>query len=32
MARSGLVVDLFGAALIGTVCYFLAPWALGVRR
>jgi sodium-dependent dicarboxylate transporter 2/3/5 len=31
MARSGLAVDLFGAALIGTVCYFVAPWALGIR-
>ena len=32
MARSGLVVDLAGAVLIATVCYYLAPWALGVGR
>jgi sodium-dependent dicarboxylate transporter 2/3/5 len=31
MARSGLAVDLFGAVLIATVCYFVAPWALGLR-
>jgi sodium-dependent dicarboxylate transporter 2/3/5 len=29
MARSGLVVDLFGAALVATICYFLVPWVLG---
>jgi sodium-dependent dicarboxylate transporter 2/3/5 len=29
MARSGLAVDLTGVVLIATVCYFLAPWALG---
>jgi sodium-dependent dicarboxylate transporter 2/3/5 len=29
MARSGLVVDLFGAVLIALVCRWLAPWALG---
>ncbi len=31
MARSGLAVDLFGAVLITTVCYYIAPWALGTR-
>ena len=29
MARSGLVVDLFGAVLVACVCYFLVPWVLG---
>ncbi|HYF50732.1 MAG TPA: SLC13 family permease [Planctomycetota bacterium] len=31
MARSGLVVDVMGTTLIAVVCYFLAPWALGIR-
>lgn len=30
MARSGLVVDVVGAVLIATLCYYLAPWALGL--
>ena len=29
MARSGLVVDLFGVVLVAFVCYFLVPWVLG---
>jgi sodium-dependent dicarboxylate transporter 2/3/5 len=29
MARSGLLVDLFGALLVATVCYYLVPWVLG---
>jgi sodium-dependent dicarboxylate transporter 2/3/5 len=29
MARSGLVVDLFGAVLVALVCYFLVPWVFG---
>jgi sodium-dependent dicarboxylate transporter 2/3/5 len=32
MARSGVVVDLAGAVVIATICYFLGPWALGVGR
>jgi solute carrier family 13 (sodium-dependent dicarboxylate transporter), member 2/3/5 len=32
MARSGLVVDIFGAILVAVICYFLAPWALGLTR
>jgi sodium-dependent dicarboxylate transporter 2/3/5 len=31
MARSGLIVDLFGGLLIAIVCWLLAPWALGIR-
>jgi sodium-dependent dicarboxylate transporter 2/3/5 len=31
MARSGVVVDLAGAVLVATVCYFLAAPALGLR-
>jgi len=31
MARSGLVVDIGGGIVIATVCYWLAPWALGTR-
>jgi len=31
MARSGLMVDLCGAVLIAVVCYFIAPWALGLK-
>jgi sodium-dependent dicarboxylate transporter 2/3/5 len=30
MARSGLVVDLFGATLITLVCYYLAPRVLSI--
>ena len=30
MARSGFVVDIFGAILVTLICYFLAPWALGL--
>ncbi|MGZ8938725.1 MAG: SLC13 family permease, partial [Limisphaerales bacterium] len=29
MARSGLVVDIFGAVLVSLICYFLVPWVLG---
>jgi sodium-dependent dicarboxylate transporter 2/3/5 len=32
MVRSGVVVDIGGGLVIATVCYFLAPWALGVSR
>ncbi|MGH8537466.1 MAG: SLC13 family permease [Gammaproteobacteria bacterium] len=32
MARSGILIDLTGALFIGVLCYFLAPWALGVTR
>ena len=31
MARSGLVVDIFGAILVALICYFIAPWALGLK-
>jgi sodium-dependent dicarboxylate transporter 2/3/5 len=31
MARCGLVVDLGGALLVATACYFLVPWALNLR-
>ncbi len=31
MVRSGLVVDIFGAVLIAIICYFIAPWALGLK-
>jgi solute carrier family 13 (sodium-dependent dicarboxylate transporter), member 2/3/5 len=31
MVRCGLVVDIFGALLIATLCYFLCPWALGLK-
>lgn len=31
MARSGLVVDIFGGILVAVICYFLAPWALGLK-
>lgn len=30
MARNGFLIDLFGALLVATLCYFLAPWALGI--
>jgi sodium-dependent dicarboxylate transporter 2/3/5 len=29
MARCGLVVDLAGALLVGTLCHFLVPRVLG---
>lgn len=29
MARSGLLVDVFGACLVATVCHFFVPWVLG---
>ena len=29
MARSGLLVDVFGAVLIAVICHFLVPWVLG---
>lgn len=29
MVRSGLMVDLFGAVLVATICHFLVPWVLG---
>jgi sodium-dependent dicarboxylate transporter 2/3/5 len=28
MARNGFLIDLFGALLVATLCYLLAPWAL----
>lgn len=28
MARSGLLVDAFGAVLVATICYFVVPWVL----
>lgn len=31
MARSGILVDLTGALLVGLICYLLGPWALGVE-
>ena len=31
MARSGLIVDIFGAVLVSLICYFVAPWALGLK-
>jgi solute carrier family 13 (sodium-dependent dicarboxylate transporter), member 2/3/5 len=31
MARSGLVVDIFGAVLVALICYFVAPFALGLK-
>ncbi len=31
MARSGLLVDLVGVAIVAVVCYFLTPIALGLR-
>lgn len=31
MVRSGLVVDLFGALLVASLCHVLVPWALGGR-
>lgn len=30
MARNGFLIDLFGALLVATLCYLLAPWALGI--
>jgi solute carrier family 13 (sodium-dependent dicarboxylate transporter), member 2/3/5 len=30
MVRAGIAVDLLGALLIATVCYFLVPWVLGL--
>ena len=30
MARSGVLVDLFAVLLVAGMCYWLAPWALGV--
>jgi sodium-dependent dicarboxylate transporter 2/3/5 len=30
MARSGILVDLFGAFLVALICHLLAPWVLGV--
>ena len=29
MVRAGIAVDLFGALLVATVCYFLVPWVVG---
>jgi solute carrier family 13 (sodium-dependent dicarboxylate transporter), member 2/3/5 len=29
MVRSGLVVDIFGAVLVASICHFLVPWILG---
>lgn len=29
MARNGVLIDLFGMLLVATLCYLLAPWALG---
>jgi len=30
MVRAGIAVDLFGALLVATMCYFLVPWAMGL--
>ena len=30
MARNGFLIDLFGMLIVATVCYLLAPWALGI--
>jgi sodium-dependent dicarboxylate transporter 2/3/5 len=30
MARSGLIVDIFGAVLVATLCHFFVPWVLGL--
>ena len=30
MAKNGFLIDLFGMLLVATVCYLLAPWALGI--
>jgi len=30
MVKAGVVVDFVGAVVIALVCYFLAPWALGI--
>jgi len=30
MARNGFLIDLFGMLLVATLCYLLAPWALGI--
>ena len=31
MVRAGIAVDIFGAFLVATMCYFLVPWALQLR-
>lgn len=31
MARNGVLIDLFGAILVATLCYLLGPWALGIK-
>ena len=31
MVRAGVAVDVFGAFLVATMCYFLVPWALQLR-
>jgi sodium-dependent dicarboxylate transporter 2/3/5 len=31
MARSGLIVDIFGAVLVSLISYFLVPWVLGPK-
>ncbi len=28
MVRAGIAVDIFGALLVATMCYFIVPWAL----
>ena len=28
MVRAGIAVDIFGALLVATMCYFLVPWAM----
>ena len=30
MARNGFLIDLLGALFVATLCYLLAPWALGI--
>ena len=31
MVRAGIAVDIFGALLVATMCYFIVPWALNLR-
>jgi sodium-dependent dicarboxylate transporter 2/3/5 len=30
MVRAGIAVDIMGAVLVATACYFLVPWALAL--
>jgi solute carrier family 13 (sodium-dependent dicarboxylate transporter), member 2/3/5 len=31
MVRAGIAVDIFGALLVATMCYFIVPWALNLN-